>query len=383
MNTREQFLALMDFQPGVPAMKWEMGFWAATLRRWYSEGLSLQTGIPNNLADGDGVPGMGTGWTWGAPRAGDVDRSCGLDAPMERLPLNVFACPAYPDEIVEDHGNWVIRRLNTGVLRKEWADRRSLPHDVGWPVHSRHDWERYKADRLRPVLTDRLPDTWPSALERYKSRTAPLVVGGYGFYSTPRLLLGEENLLYLVHDDPELVRTIINDLCDFWIALYDQVLGDVPADVGQIWEDMSYNHGPLISPAMAREFMLPAYKRLTAFWRDHGIKVVLLDTDGDCWSLISILLEGGITGIYPFEVRAGMDVVAVRKAFPRLQIIGGIDKMRIATGSQAIDDELQSRIPYMLQHGGYIPCLDHYVPPDVSWPDFVYYRGRLASMMNS
>ena len=79
---------------------------------------------------------MGTGWTWGAPRAGDVDRSCGLDAPMERLPLNVFTCPAYVDEVVEDHGSWVIRRLSSGVLRKEWTDRRSLPHDVGWPVQT-------------------------------------------------------------------------------------------------------------------------------------------------------------------------------------------------------------------------------------------------------
>jgi hypothetical protein len=32
MNARDQFLALMDFQPGVPTMRWEMGYWAATVR---------------------------------------------------------------------------------------------------------------------------------------------------------------------------------------------------------------------------------------------------------------------------------------------------------------------------------------------------------------
>jgi hypothetical protein len=325
---------------------------------------------------------MGTGWTWGTPRAGDVDRACGFDAHMERLPLNVFTCPTFAEQVVEDHGSWVIRRLSTGVLRKEWGDRSSLPHDVGWPVQTRDDWERYKADRLRPTLTGRLPGDWPSALERYQRRTFPLVVGGYGFYSTPRLLLGEVNLLYMFHDDPELVRTIISDLCDFWIALYDRVLHEVQVDVGQIWEDMSYNHGPLISPAMVREFMLPAYKRLTQFWRDHGIRVVLLDTDGDCWSLIPVLIEGGITGLYPFEVRAGMDVVAVRQAFPRLQIIGGIDKIQIAAGPAAIDEELHAKVPYMLRRGGYIPSVDHYVPPDVSWPHFAYYRGRLGDMID-
>jgi Uroporphyrinogen decarboxylase (URO-D) len=381
VNVREHFLAVMDFDTSVPTMKWEMGYWAATLRRWYGEGLPRQAGIPDDLADGDGVSGMGGGWSWGQPRAHDVDRACGFDHHMERLPLNAFACPTFGDQIVEDHGDWVVRRISTGVLRKEWRDRRSLPHDVGWPVSTRDDWERYKAERLEPALNRRLPADWTAHIKRYQAQTHPLVVGGYGFYSTPRILLGEENLLYAFYDNPELIQAIVDDLCNFWIALYDQILPHVSVDVAQIWEDMSFKNGPLISPAMVRAFMLPAYKKLTACWRDHGVKVVLLDTDGDCWSLIPIFLEGGVTGIYPFEVNAGMDVVAVRKAFPRLQIIGGLDKLQIVAGGAAIDAELAAKAPSMLKQGGYIPCLDHYVHPDVSWASFAYYRQRLCDMI--
>jgi len=37
----------------------------------------------------------------------------------------------------------------------------------------------------------------------------------------------------------------------------------------------------------------------------------------------------------------------------------------------------------MLQHGGWVPYVDHYVSPDISWPDFLHYRGRLAKMFGA
>ena len=79
---------------------------------------------------------------------------------------------------------------------------------------------------------------------------------------------------------------------------------------------MAYNNGPLISPALFREFMLPRYKRLIGFLRDHGVRHFCVDTDGDCCQLIPLFLECGMTGMLPFEVQSGMDIVAVRQASP-------------------------------------------------------------------
>jgi uroporphyrinogen decarboxylase len=135
---------------------------------------------------------------------------------------------------------------------------------------------------------------------------------------------------------------------------------------------------------MVREFMLPNYQKLTACFRDHGVKTVILDTDGDCWKLIPIFIEGGITGMWPFEANAGMNVVEVRDAFPALQIIGGIDKVQLASGREAIERELQAKLtPSMIGHGGYVPMVDHAVPPDVSLADFSYYRQRLAELVGA
>ncbi|MEI8083945.1 MAG: hypothetical protein WCI74_19075, partial [Actinomycetes bacterium] len=62
-----------------------------------------------------------------------------------------------------------------------------------------------------------------------------------------------------------------------------------------ISEDMCYKSGCFISPAMFRQFMLPAYRKLTGFYRDHGIQTVLVDSDGDVMRLIPLLIEGGVT----------------------------------------------------------------------------------------
>jgi len=383
MNARERFLAVMEFNTDTRTLKWEMGYWIGALRRWYKEGLPKKHGVEDTWLDGDSATGPANAWWMERARDLDVLQALDLDDGIERIPVNNIFAPKFQEEIIEEHEDWFIRRDEYGILRKEARGRQSLPRYLGWPVSNRDDWEKLKAERLRPTLDDRLPDYWPYFVVRSKTRSWPNAIAGFpgGFFGTPRNLLGEENLLLSYYDNPELIRTIINDLCDFWIALYDKVLDQVDADLALIWEDMSYKTGPLISPKLVREFMLPAYKKLTGFFRDRGIKHILLDTDGDCWLLIPIFLEGGITGLYPFEVNANMNVVEVRKAFPRLQIMGGLDKVQLAKGKEAIDRELAAKVPFMLKHGGYVPHVDHHVPPDVSWENFVYYRTKLNKMI--
>ncbi len=383
MDSRSRFLATMNFKLGHRVPLWEFGYWGSTVRRWYEEGLPRQTGIPDTVPDGQAVRGEATPWGPGRARDRDVHHRFGFDEGIRRIPVNNLLCPAFKEEILEDHGDWVLRRDEEGVLRKERKDRASLPEFVGWPVSNREDWERVKAERLRPTLEGRLPDNWSELIAEFRSRDYPLCIGGgfAGFFGTPRSLMGVEKLWYSFYDDPDLIQEIINHLADFWIAIYDRVLDQTDADSALIWEDMCYKAGPMVSPALFRKFMLPAYKRLVSFLKDRGVAVITVDTDGKCWDLIPLFIEAGVTGLYPFEVNAGMNVVEVRKAFPRLQMMGGIDKTKIAAGREAIDAELESKVPFMLELGGYIPTVDHNVSPDIPWENFVYYRERLEMMI--
>ena len=52
---------------------------------------------------------------------------------------------------------------------------------------------------------------------------------------------------------------------------------------------------------------------------------------------------------------------------------GGIDKRALARGRRAIDEELYRHVPKLLEDGGYIPTVDHAIPPDISYDNWMYY----------
>ena len=372
MNTRERFMAVMGFEPVDRTLLWESSCWAGTLRRWYGEGLPREAGCPDELADGQTAPSE------------DVQKFFELDPPLQMVPLEVYVFPFFEERILEDHGDWVLKVDKWGVTQRQAVDGKSLPDFVSGPVSTRADWEQLKAQRLRPTLSDRLPANWPAIRDELRRRDYPLAIGGdVGFFGMLRFMMGVEPLLLAYYDQPELIQDMVSYLANFYVTLFDQILDEIDADAAIMWEDMCYKTGPLISPDMFRRFMLPAYQQVTSMLHSRGIKHVIADTDGNCRSLLPLFVEAGVTGLYPFEVRAGMNIVNVRNAFGHLQILGGIDKTAIAAGPSAIDAELEAKVPSMLKRGGYVPHVDHGIAPDISWDHFVYYRRRLNEMIHS
>lgn len=381
MNTRERFLATMSGASLDRPLFWEFGYWAPTLRRWYDEGLPRVNGIDPQLGDEATVSAECLGVDWRNPHLDrDVNRALGFDEPMYRIPINNLFCPPFEPIILAETDEWqtvINGEGETVQVSKLNGSRRFL----GSPVKTRRDYYRLREERLQVRLAERLPADWPELRTALKQRTYPLEYGGnQGFFNSLRRMVGFQRLMTLFMDDPALVREMSADVADFLIALYDPILSDIGGDCAMISEDMCYRSGCFISPAFFREFLLPAYRKLTGFYRDHGICTILVDSDGDVMGLIPLLIQGGVTGLHPFEVTGRCDVVEVRKSFPRFQILGGIDKKTLARGRAAIDGELERKVPFLSRSGGYVPFVDHTVPPDVSWLDFQYYRQRLAEL---
>jgi uroporphyrinogen decarboxylase len=146
-------------------------------------------------------------------------------------------------------------------------------------------------------------------------------------------------------------------------------------------EDICYNHGPLISPDMMREFLLPYYQQLFTNLKrrnlDRGRHVCFqIDTDGFCDPTLPIYREVGVDVMSPFEVAAGCDVVRTGREYPEMVITGGVDKRVLARGKAAIDEMVGRIFPVMQARGGYIPTSDHGVPEEVPYADYLHYRKR-------
>jgi len=406
MNSRDCFLATMDFKKVDRHLLWEFGYWRQTIESWSREGLPVKGGsLPREsyrpgLTSSNSVGGEVAAWSedvgvrihWkkGAPqdlRPSDklVHSYFSFDKGMRRIPLHSWISPPFDVEILEENDETVVLRDEGGITRKIRKDRSCAPQFLSWPVKNRQDFERIKEERFNPESKERLPENWKEIVEKVRARDFPLAIGGIpcGFYGSLRFLMGEVNLLTSYYDNPDLVKDMLSFLTDFWISLWSDVLSQIKADCAMFWEDMCYNKGSLISPGIFRQFMMPCYKKITGFLKDEGITAILVDTDGDCRELIPLFMEAGVTGLCPFEVQAGMDIVQARKRYPDLQIIGGLDKRALTKGKEAIDGELQRKLPFMLRHGGYIPTVDHLVPPDVPWEHFKYYRKRIKEISAS
>jgi hypothetical protein len=194
-----------------------------------------------------------------------------------------------------------------------------------------------------------------------------------GFFWFPRTLMGFEKLMLAFGDQPELLHAINRDLLQFNLRLLEAILEICAPTFMTIAEDMSYNHGPMISKRIFDDFVAPYYRQLVPRLLERDI-LPLVDTDGDVTLLVPWLEELGIRGVLPLERQAGVDGMALRRRYPRLLMVGHFDKMTMNRGEEAMRAEFDRLVPLM-RTGGFIPSVDHQTPPGVSLEQYrVYLR---------
>jgi uroporphyrinogen decarboxylase len=153
-------------------------------------------------------------------------------------------------------------------------------------------------------------------------------------------------------------------------------------DVVFWWEDMAERHGPCVSPKLYREFFLPHYKRVTSYLAKNKIDRILMDSDGNINPILDLIVEAGISGLWPLEVNAGMDAVAIRKRYGnKLFLVGNLDKVELAKGGQAMMKEVDSKVPILKEMGGYIPGADHLIPVEMTLEKFKEYAEYIKELL--
>ena len=182
-----------------------------------------------------------------------------------------------------------------------------------------------------------------------------------------------------LYDNPGLIKGINDFYLDFVMEYWSEILSNIEVDWVMIWEDMAFKTGSFISKDAFREFLTPYYLKFVDFLKQYGIKNIIVDCDGLVGELIPLWLETGVTGIFPFE--AVNNLMEIRKDFPKLQMIGGIDKrILIKSEKRSIDKELEM-VSSLLKTGGFIPHIDHSIPLDADWNLFNEYRKKLNGIL--
>jgi len=359
MNERERFLQTMKFGTPDRVPNHELGIWGQTYERWIQEGLSPDASL------GDFFHGGGFF---------ELDK-------RDFINIAVHMIPGFKTEVIEEDERTITYKDGNGIIRKALKEgtvrgtRPSMDQYIDFPVKIWKDLKQMEK-QYDPYSVDRYPKDWDDRIKQWKKRDCPLCLlrnATFGFYSILRTWMGTENLSFAFYDKPNMIHEAMDFLADFFIAVTEKAVSEIDIDYFNFFEDMACKSGPLISPKHFKEFMLPRYKKVIDFLNRHDIRIIWLDSDGNTEALLPLFIEAGITCHWPLEQAAEMDPIKLRKEYGNfLALSGGIDKRELAKDKKAIEKEVERIMP-LIEEGGYIPTVDHTVPPDVSYDNFMYY----------
>jgi len=360
LTPRERFLRTMHYQTVDRIPHIEFGYWVSLKDRWMAEGH-----LPQALqVQPDGV--IGDGWVevfFGC------ERRVGTGTRIE-------AGPPRKRELVSERDGKVIYRDGLGTLCEEVQEGiRTIPHYLEFPIKDRLSWERFRDEFL--VLDADWRYQSEKALEErarvLRNSQYPVGINFGSFIGWVRNWVGFENLAYMSYDDPELVEEMVAHLTQLKLTYLPPILDKIEFDFASGWEDICFNSGPLLSPRVFQDIIMPYMRPVMTMLRQHGIDIIFTDTDGNIRDLIPLWLDIGLNCVFPFEVKPGNDVVAYRKTYGKdLLIMGGFDKLALFESKDAVLAEFRKLEP-VLEEGGFIPHIDHRCPDGVSFEMYRYY----------
>jgi hypothetical protein len=312
MTVRQRFQAVINFQPfdRLPVVEWA-GWWDKTIARWHGEAL--------------------------------------------------------PAELTDRYA--ICRHFGLDVYLQDWFPTRRADWPKNFTVSSMDDYEKVRAFLFPLPVVDR--GRWQRWAETQRRGEAALWFTVEGFFWFARGLMGIHPHLYAFYDKPELLHRMNADLADWIVKVIDELCAVCVPDFMTFAEDMSYNHGPMLSEAMFNEFMKPYYHRVIPRLKEHAV-IAIVDSDGDITSPAGWFAGAGLDGILPLERQAGVDVAKIRRRHPRMRFIGCFDKMTMNRGEAAMRAEFERLLPTARQGGLIIAC-DHQTPPGVSYSDYQLY----------
>lgn len=286
----------------------------------------------------------------------------------------VWLYPPFENKVIEETETTKIIMNTDGLLAEVPKDGHdTIPHYIKATVTTPEDWKKCKEERMNRDNPSRKIDFEAFKKMHPETRNYPLGVSCGSMIGKIRDMLTFEGLAYACYDYPDMVEDMVETCCLLTEDFLDQVLPHFNFDYASGWEDICFKNGPIVSVGFFKEVVMPRYKRISKKLHSHGIDLWYTDCDGDVRPILPYLLEGGINCLFPFEVNGCAHPAELLNEYGKeLRIMGGVDKIQMKAGKEAIKAYLETLIP-LVERGGYIPFCDHRCPPDVSVENYLYY----------
>ena len=349
MTDRERFNNQMHYKSVDRCFNMEFGYWDENFTEW---DIFAENGVRNNE---------------------EADVFFNFDR-IHSIGGKTFMHPQFEQRILSDDGRMRTMINTEGLLAEVPVSAHStIPHYIKSSIETPEDWKRIKEERFDLHHPDRILNIASLKAAHPEDRDYPLGVDCGSMIGKVRDMLTFEGLCYACYDYPDMVEDMVETCCQLVEHALDQLLPHFAFDFASGWEDICYNHGPIVSVDFFRDVVMPRYKRISKKLHAHGIDLWYIDCDGDVRHILPYFLEGGVNCLFPYEVNSCAHPGELLDQYDgQLRIMGGVDKIEMGKGPEAITAYLKSLEKYVAR-GGYIPFCDHRCPPNVTTKDYLFY----------
>jgi uroporphyrinogen decarboxylase len=193
-------------------------------------------------------------------------------------------------------------------------------------------------------------DKIKEAMERYPEHC--FIYGSHiGPFTAGYMAMGFERFFLRLLEEPVFVHKLLQARTEWCIAMYRKAIS-LGIDVAVLGDDAGHNQGPMISPRMWREFILPYHRRIV----EELDVPVIWHSDGAIESLLPMAIEAGFVGVHALEPTAGIDLGKVKREFGQdLVLIGNVDVTVLCNSDLgAVREEVTRCIQQGAAGGGYM-----------------------------
>ena len=209
-------------------------------------------------------------------------------------------------------------RNEWGMISEDSGQGHTFP--IGGPISTFADLKTYQPPD--PHAPGRY-DSVERVVAKYKGDKA---VGVHlnDVFSIPRNLMGMENLLMAFVADPELIKGLVEMSVEINIEMAKEV-AKRGVDFVFTGDDYAATEGPMISPAMFREFLHEPLQRVMRGFKDAGLPIIK-HTDGNILPILDMILDSDIDCLDPIDPVAGLDIGDFKKKYgDRIALKGNVD----------------------------------------------------------